>query len=111
MEDEAKNPRPISVALLVTCLVDLMRPNVGFAAVNLLQDAGCTVTVPRAQSCCGQPAYNSGDESGVLAIWRLVIEVFDWFDAAVGPPGECRGMVGAPYPPPSSAPRTGGRRC
>lgn len=49
------------VALFVTCLVDLHRPTVGFAAIKLLEDAGCTVEVPAAQTCCGQPAYNSGD--------------------------------------------------
>src|SRR5947209_2960920 len=50
------------VGLFVTCLVDLMRPSVGFAAVKLLQDAGCTVDVPP-QTCCGQPAFNSGDRA------------------------------------------------
>ena len=49
------------VALFVTCLVDLYRPTVGFAAIRLLEQAGCRVEVPRAQTCCGQPAYNSGD--------------------------------------------------
>ena len=93
MEDEADNPRPLSVALLVTCLVDLMRPNVGFAAVNLLQDAGCTVTVPRAQSCCGQPAYNNGDESSALAIGRQVIEVFESFDYVVVPSGSSLSLI------------------
>ena len=48
------------VGLFVTCLVDLVRPQVGFAAVKLLEDAGCTVDVPAAQTCCGQPAWNSG---------------------------------------------------
>ena len=47
-------------ACFVTCLVDLFRPSVGFAAVRLLEDAGCIVEVP-AQTCCGQPAFNSGD--------------------------------------------------
>ena len=98
MEDEADDPRPLSVALLVTCLVDLMRPNVGFAAVNLLQDAGCTVTVPRAQSCCGQPAYNNGDESSALALGRQVIEVFESFDYVVVPSGSCGGMLREHYP-------------
>ena len=98
MEDEADTPRPLSVALLVTCLVDLMRPNVGFAAVNLLQDAGCTVTVPRAQSCCGQPAYNNGDESSALALGRQVIEVFESFDYVVVPSGSCGGMLREHYP-------------
>ncbi|MCZ6859353.1 MAG: (Fe-S)-binding protein, partial [Alphaproteobacteria bacterium] len=49
------------VGLFVTCLVDLFRPSVGFAAVKLLEAAGCTVAAPRAQTCCGQPAYNAGD--------------------------------------------------
>ena len=50
------------VGLFVTCLVDLIRPTVGFAAVKLLEDARCIVDVPR-QTCCGQPAFNSGDRT------------------------------------------------
>ena len=56
------------VGLLVTCLVDLFRPSVGFAAVKLLEDAGCRVEAPRAQTCCGQPAYNSGDRKDAQAL-------------------------------------------
>ncbi|MFX8964965.1 heterodisulfide reductase-related iron-sulfur binding cluster, partial [Acinetobacter baumannii] len=48
------------VALFVTCLVDLHRPSVGFAAVKLIEEAGAEVFVPAAQTCCGQPAYNGG---------------------------------------------------
>ena len=55
------------VALFVTCLVDLFRPSVGFAAVKLLEDAGCRVEVPRGQTCCGQPAYNQGDRADSIA--------------------------------------------
>ena len=55
---------PPRVGLLVTCLVDLFRPAVGFAAVRLLEDAGCVVDMPAVQTCCGQPAYNGGD-SGI----------------------------------------------
>ena len=66
----AKPPCPIRqpprVALFVTCLVDLFRPSVGFAAVKLLEDAGCRVEVPRAQTCCGQPAYNQGDRADAV---------------------------------------------
>ena len=50
----------IRVGLFVTCLVDLVRPQVGFAAVKLLEQAGCDVEVPNAQTCCGQPAWNAG---------------------------------------------------
>src|SRR3984957_20335916 len=89
---------PIRVALFVTCLVDLFRPSVGFAAVKLLQDAGCTVEVPEAQSCCGQPAYNSGDRADAKALARQVIESFAGYDYVVVPSGSCAGMVKAHYP-------------
>jgi L-lactate dehydrogenase complex protein LldE len=91
-------PAPARVALLVTCLVDLFRPSVGFAAVKLLEAAGCTVEVPRAQTCCGQPAYNSGDKEDAKAIARRVIAAFDGYDYVVAPSGSCAGMVKAHYP-------------
>jgi len=86
------------VALLVTCLVDLFRPSVGFAAVKLIEDAGCTVEVPQAQSCCGQPAYNSGDRKSAQAIARAVIEAFAGYDYVVAPSGSCAGMIKVHYP-------------
>jgi L-lactate dehydrogenase complex protein LldE len=88
----------VRVALLVTCLVDLFRPSIGFAAAKLLEDAGCTVVVPRAQTCCGQPAYNSGDKNDAKAIARQVIEAFADFDYVVAPSGSCAGMVRVHYP-------------
>ena len=54
---------PPRVALFVTCLVDLMRPRIGFAAIRALEAAGCEVVVPEGQTCCGQPALNSGDRA------------------------------------------------
>jgi L-lactate dehydrogenase complex protein LldE len=89
---------PARVALLVTCLVDLFRPSVGFAAVKLLEAAGCTVEVPRAQTCCGQPAYNSGDKNDAKAIARQVIAAFAGYDYVVAPSGSCAGMVKVHYP-------------
>ena len=86
------------VGLFVTCLVDLMRPSVGFAAVKLLEDSGCTVEVPQAQTCCGQPAFNSGDRADTKAIARNVIEAFDGFDYVVAPSGSCAGMIREHYP-------------
>jgi len=88
----------IRVALFVTCLVDLFRPSVGFAAVKLLEDAGCTVEVPETQSCCGQPAYNSGDRAAAKAIARQVIAAFAGYDYVVVPSGSCGGMIKAHYP-------------
>lgn len=89
---------PARVALLVTCLVDLFRPSVGFAAVKLLEEAGCAVEVPRAQTCCGQPAYNSGDKEDAKAIARQVIAAFAGYDYVVVPSGSCAGMVRVHYP-------------
>ena len=86
------------VALFVTCLVDLFRPTVGFAAVKLLEDAGCTVEVPRRQTCCGQPAYNSGDRAGAKAIALQVFDAFAGYDYVVAPSGSCAGMLRAHYP-------------
>ena len=85
-------PRP-RVGLFVTCLVDLHRPTVGFAAIRLLEAAGCDVEVPRAQTCCGQPAYNSGDRATTAAIARDIIETFGGFDYVVVPSGSCAGML------------------
>ena len=91
-------PEPARVALLVTCLVDLFRPSVGFAAVALLERAGCTVEVPRTQTCCGQPAYNSGDRDDAKAVARQVIGAFTGYDYVVAPSGSCAGMVKVHYP-------------
>ncbi len=89
---------PPHVALFVTCLVDLIRPSVGFAAVKRLEDAGCRVSVPAAQTCCGQPAYNSGRRADTIAIARQVIAAFDGFDHVVAPSGSCAGMIKVHYP-------------
>ncbi len=86
------------VALFVTCLVDLFRPTVGFAAVKLLEDAGCSVEVPAAQTCCGQPAYNAGDRKDAAEIARQVIAVFEGYDFVVVPSGSCGGMLSHHYP-------------
>jgi L-lactate dehydrogenase complex protein LldE len=85
------------IGLFVTCLVDLMRPSVGFAAVKLLEDAGCEVAVP-VQTCCGQPAYNSGDRATTRALAERVIEAFCDFDYVVAPSGSCAGMIKVHYP-------------
>ncbi|MCA3573828.1 MAG: (Fe-S)-binding protein [Aestuariivirga sp.] len=86
------------VGLFVTCLVDMFRPSVGFAAVKLLEDAGCTVEVPDAQTCCGQPAFNSGDRADAAAIALDVIAAFKGFDYVVAPSGSCGGMIVKHYP-------------
>jgi L-lactate dehydrogenase complex protein LldE len=78
-------------------LVDFFRPTVGFAAAKLLEDAGCSVEVP-AQTCCGQPAFNSGDRGDARAIAEQVIEAFSACDYVVVPSGSCAGMLKVHYP-------------
>jgi L-lactate dehydrogenase complex protein LldE len=88
----------LRVALFVTCLVDLFRPTIGFAAVKLLEQAGCTVEVPRAQTCCGQPAYNSGDRADAKLIALQLLDTLAGYDHVVAPSGSCAGMIRQHYP-------------
>ena len=85
------------VGLFVTCLVDLMRPSIGFAALRLLEASGATVVVPPTQTCCGQPAYNSGDRADAKALAAKVIAEFEDCDFLVAPSGSCSGMIGTHY--------------
>ncbi len=85
------------VALFATCLADLIRPQIAFAAAKLLQDSGCDVEVP-VQTCCGQPAYNGGDAKDAAALARNVIAAFETFDYTVAPSGSCAGMIKVHYP-------------
>ncbi len=94
MNPSERRPR---VGLFVTCLVDLFRPSVGFAAVKLLEDAGCVVDAPLAQTCCGQPAYNSGDRVDARALAENTIKAFQGFDYVVAPSGSCAGMLRKHY--------------
>jgi len=86
------------VGLFVTCLVDLVRPRIGFAALKLLEGAGCEVVVPLTQTCCGQPGYNSGDRRAAQALARKVLTEFKDCDYVVVPSGSCSGMVKVHYP-------------
>lgn len=89
----------MKVGLFVTCLVDLMRPRIGFAALRLLQAAGCEVVVPTTQTCCGQPAYNSGDRRAArLLAEKLIADEFESCDHVVAPSGSCAGMIRMHYP-------------
>jgi L-lactate dehydrogenase complex protein LldE len=85
------------VGLFVTCLVDLMRPSIGFAALRLLEAGGADVYVPPTQTCCGQPGYNSGDRAGALPLARKVVEEFEACDCLVAPSGSCSGMIKTHY--------------
>ncbi len=86
------------VALFVTCLVDVYRPSIAFAAVKLLRSCGYDVEVPLRQTCCGQPNYNSGDRSSAEAMARHTVDVFADFDYIVTVSGSCAGMLKTHYP-------------
>jgi L-lactate dehydrogenase complex protein LldE len=87
----------MKVGLFVTCLVDLARPDIGFATLKLLEDAGCDVVVPEGQTCCGQPGYNSGAREVSKALARKVLAEFRDCDYVVAPSGSCSGQVRLHY--------------
>ncbi len=95
LDPHSQRPR---VGLFVTCLVDLVRPGIGFAAVKLLEAAGCDIVVPTSQTCCGQPAYNSGATADAAELARQTIAAFDGVDYVVAPSGSCAGMLKLHYP-------------
>jgi len=85
------------VGFFVTCLVDLMRPSIGFAAIKLLEAGGAQVFVPPTQTCCGQPAYNSGDRADARKLAAKVVAEFEGCDYLVAPSGSCSGMIRTHY--------------
>jgi L-lactate dehydrogenase complex protein LldE len=87
----------LKVGLFITCLVDVMRPEIAEAAVRLLEAAGCTVEVPMAQTCCGQPGFNSGDSATARDLARKFLDEFERFDHVVVPSGSCGGMIRTHY--------------
>lgn len=98
LERAGRDSAPLRVALFVTCLIDLLRPAAGLAAVKLLEEAGCAPEVPASQTCCGQPAYNSGDRKTSRDIAKQVITAFEGFSHVVVPSGSCAGMLSKHYP-------------
>jgi L-lactate dehydrogenase complex protein LldE len=102
---ERIEPRPDSAALFVTCLVDQFRPNVGNAVVSVLDSLGVFVDVPPEQTCCGQPAFNSGFREEAREVASRFLDIFDTPQDAdqtgrpiVAPSGSCGAMVRNYYP-------------
>jgi L-lactate dehydrogenase complex protein LldE len=87
----------MKVGLFVTCLVDLVRPGIGFATLEVLRSAGCEVVVPETQTCCGQPGYNSGAREVSRRLARKVLAEFRDCDYVVAPSGSCSGQVKMHY--------------
>ena len=91
--------RPRRVALFVTCMVDMLYPEVGMATVELLEKYGIEVVFPEAQTCCGQPAFNAGFRDEARDLAKRFIDIFEplvisgQVDAVVAPSGSCTTMV------------------
>ena len=86
------------VGLFVTCLVDLLRPSIAFASLKLLKSTGCNTVIPSSQTCCGQPAYNSGYRQAAIALAKKTLDEFKDCDYVVVPSGSCAGMIRVHYP-------------
>lgn len=85
------------VSLFVTCIVDQLFPNVGMAMAEVLERVGYTVDFPEAQTCCGQPAFNSGYRDEARQVARHLIGVFRNSEYVVVPSGSCTSMVAHHY--------------
>ncbi|HEX6885442.1 MAG TPA: (Fe-S)-binding protein, partial [Planctomycetota bacterium] len=81
------------VSLFVTCLVDQLRPEVGLATAAVLERVGCEVRFDPRQTCCAQPAFNSGFRDEARGVARHFVEVFEGAEAIVVPSGSCTAMV------------------
>jgi L-lactate dehydrogenase complex protein LldE len=88
----------MKVSLLVTCLGDALFPEVGVATVRLLRRLGVQVDFPAAQTCCGQPHFNSGYHDGARALARHTIAAFANGQTVVTPSGSCAAMIKCEYP-------------
>jgi L-lactate dehydrogenase complex protein LldE len=90
---------PQRVALFVTCMVDMLYPEVGMATVELLERAGVEVIFPVEQTCCGQPAFNAGFREEARLLARRFLDIFEPLvrkgavDAIVAPSGSCTTMT------------------
>ncbi|MER2107929.1 MAG: (Fe-S)-binding protein [Solibacillus sp.] len=83
----------MKVSLFATCLVDMFQSNVGKSTVELLERLGCRVDFPKGQTCCGQPAYNSGYVAASKETMKNTIRAFEQSEVVVCPSGSCAYML------------------
>ena len=86
------------VSLFVTCIVDQLFPQVGIAMADVLERLGYRVDCPEGQTCCGQPAFNSGFQDEARAVARHFLEVFRDAEYVVVPSGSCTSMITHHFP-------------
>lgn len=91
-------PMPQQIYFFATCLVDLMYPRAGLAGMQLIRRAGVEVIYPDNQTCCGQPAFNSGYRDEALAVARAQLGCFARDIPVVVPSGSCAGMIKKHWP-------------
>jgi L-lactate dehydrogenase complex protein LldE len=98
--NELKRPSPQGkrVSLFVTCMVDMLSPQTGLSVVDVLEHLGVMVDFPTGQTCCGQPAFNSGYRDEARQVARHFIETFRQAEVIVTPSGSCAAMVRHEYP-------------
>ncbi|MQA83114.1 MAG: Fe-S oxidoreductase [Streptosporangiales bacterium] len=89
---------PRRVALFVSCVADLAAPGPARAAVEILESLGCRVEFPQEQTCCGQPALNSGFPDDARRLMRRWVRTFEPYEAVVSPSGSCASTVHHHYP-------------
>jgi L-lactate dehydrogenase complex protein LldE len=94
----ADNSKPAKVYFFGTCVIDHLYPRAGLAAIRLLEEFGVTVVYPEKQSCCGQPAFNSGFPDAAREVARHQIRTFAEDYPIVVPSGSCAGMMKHHYP-------------
>ncbi|MFK7866211.1 MAG: (Fe-S)-binding protein [Alphaproteobacteria bacterium] len=88
----------LKIGVFITCLVDMFRPEIGFACLKLLEDAGCKLIIAPRLSCCGQPAYNAGDIPSAQKVAAKAVAALADFDRIIVPSGSCAGMLSHHYP-------------
>jgi L-lactate dehydrogenase complex protein LldE len=90
--------KPQAVYFYGTCLIDLFYPQAGTSAIELLRREGVAVIYPQSQTCCGQPAWNSGYRDEALAVARAQLALFPRPIPVIIPSASCAGMMKVHYP-------------
>ena len=90
--------RNTPVSLFVTCIVDMVYPNTGMSVVKILEHLGVKVDFPMGQTCCGQPAFNSGYHTEARSVAEQFLKAFAHAQVIVAPSGSCVAMIRHEYP-------------
>lgn len=98
MSDERPSPKGKPVSLFVTCIIDMIYPATGMSVVKILEHLGIEVNFPMEQTCCGQPAYNSGYQKDAKAVANQFLHAFAEAEVIVTPSGSCASMIRHEYP-------------